>query len=189
MEAPPGIKVKVTGFRISGNTLFTEAEILPVLADFVGKELGFEDLSDAVREVTAFYRTRGYFLAQAYLPRQELRSGIVKIHVLEGRIGEVRLKQAPGSRLKPWIAEGFLRRIEEGAIATEEGVERPLLLLGDLPAMVVQSTLAPGKNVGDMVEFGGLLGRAPVMAVHRYSSARFVRRGGRIPAPLQALNN
>ncbi|HEY8508110.1 MAG TPA: PFL family protein, partial [Steroidobacteraceae bacterium] len=48
---------------------------------------------------------------------------------------------------------------------------------------------APGKNVGDMVEFGGLLGRAPVMAVHRYSSARFVRRGGRIPAPLQALNN
>jgi uncharacterized protein (UPF0210 family) len=48
---------------------------------------------------------------------------------------------------------------------------------------------APGKKVGDMVEFGGLLGRAPVMAVHRFSSARFVRRGGRIPAPLQALNN
>ena len=48
---------------------------------------------------------------------------------------------------------------------------------------------APGKVVGDFVEFGGLLGRAPVMAVHRQSSEVFVRRGGRIPAPIQALNN
>jgi uncharacterized protein (UPF0210 family) len=48
---------------------------------------------------------------------------------------------------------------------------------------------APGKRVGDTVEFGGLLGRAPVMALHRPSSAAFVRRGGRIPAPLQAFNN
>lgn len=48
---------------------------------------------------------------------------------------------------------------------------------------------APGKKVGDMVEFGGLLGRAPVMALHPHSSKAFIKRGGRIPAPLQALNN
>lgn len=48
---------------------------------------------------------------------------------------------------------------------------------------------APGKKPGDYVEFGGLLGRAPVMAVNRFSPAAFVRRGGRIPAPLQALTN
>jgi uncharacterized protein (UPF0210 family) len=48
---------------------------------------------------------------------------------------------------------------------------------------------APGKTVGDVVSFGGLLGRAPVIGVHTQSSAPFVRRGGRIPAPLQAFNN
>ncbi len=48
---------------------------------------------------------------------------------------------------------------------------------------------APGKKPGDMVEFGGLLGRAPVMPVHMESSRVFIARGGRIPAPLQALNN
>lgn len=48
---------------------------------------------------------------------------------------------------------------------------------------------APGKRVGDTVEFGGLLGRAPVMALHPWSSKGFIARGGRIPAPLQALNN
>ena len=48
---------------------------------------------------------------------------------------------------------------------------------------------APGCKVGDMVEFGGLLGSAPVQPVHPYSSAAFVARGGRIPAPMQSLKN
>ena len=48
---------------------------------------------------------------------------------------------------------------------------------------------APGKSVGDTVEMGGLLGSAPVMAVHRASSADFIARGGRIPAPLHSLRN
>ena len=46
-----------------------------------------------------------------------------------------------------------------------------------------------GKNVGDMVEMGGLLGSAPVMLVHSASSHAFIARGGRIPAPLQSLKN
>ena len=48
---------------------------------------------------------------------------------------------------------------------------------------------APGKRVGASVEFGGLLGRAPVMAVNRYSAEEFVARGGRIPAPIHSLRN
>jgi hypothetical protein len=48
---------------------------------------------------------------------------------------------------------------------------------------------APGKVVGDTVEFGGLLGAAPVMPVHPYSSADFIGRGGRIPAPMHSLKN
>ena len=47
----------------------------------------------------------------------------------------------------------------------------------------------PGTKVGDTVEFGGLLGSAPVMPVHPFGSAEFVRRGGRIPAPMQSLKN
>jgi uncharacterized protein (UPF0210 family) len=48
---------------------------------------------------------------------------------------------------------------------------------------------APGKQVGDLIEMGGLLGSAPVMPVHTESSAAFIQRGGRIPAPLNALRN
>ncbi|MEK4651353.1 PFL family protein [Bacillus circulans] len=47
----------------------------------------------------------------------------------------------------------------------------------------------PGKKEGEIVEFGGLLGRAPVMGVNLYSSDKLINRGGRIPSPLQALIN
>ena len=46
-----------------------------------------------------------------------------------------------------------------------------------------------GKTVGDTVEFGGLLGYAPIMPVNTFSSQRFVDRGGRIPAPIHSFKN
>lgn len=48
---------------------------------------------------------------------------------------------------------------------------------------------APNADIGDTVEFGGLLGSGPVMSVKEYSSAEFIARGGRIPAPIQSLKN
>ncbi len=47
----------------------------------------------------------------------------------------------------------------------------------------------PGASVGDRMEFGGLLGSAPVIPVHKEESLLFISRGGRIPAPVQAMTN
>lgn len=47
----------------------------------------------------------------------------------------------------------------------------------------------PGKTVGEWVEFGGLLGGAPIMAVNKFSCADFINRGGRIPAPIHSFRN
>ncbi|PYS50752.1 MAG: hypothetical protein DMF68_06215 [Acidobacteria bacterium] len=47
----------------------------------------------------------------------------------------------------------------------------------------------PGKDAGETVEFGGLLGTAPIMPVNKFSSDEFIKRGGRIPAPIHSLRN
>ena len=47
----------------------------------------------------------------------------------------------------------------------------------------------PGREVGEMVEYGGLLGSAPIMPVNKYDCSTFIRRGGRIPAPIHSLRN
>jgi uncharacterized protein (UPF0210 family) len=48
---------------------------------------------------------------------------------------------------------------------------------------------AIGKKVGDIIEFGGLLGSGPVMKLNSFSSANFIKRGGRIPAPIHSMRN
>lgn len=61
--------------------------------------------------------------------------------------------------------------------------------------MVNQKTTAvriipvPGKSVGDTVEFGGLLGYAPIMPVNKFDCADFINRQGRIPAPIHSFKN
>ena len=63
--------------------------------------------------------------------------------------------------------------------------------IGMINSKTTAARLIPayGKKAGDSVEFGGLLGYAPVIPVNTYSSEVFVRRGGRIPAPIHSLKN
>ena len=46
-----------------------------------------------------------------------------------------------------------------------------------------------GKKVGNVAEFGGLLGHAPIMSVNKFSCESFIKRGGRIPAPIHSFKN
>ncbi|MFD1705172.1 PFL family protein [Siminovitchia sediminis] len=83
------------------------------------------------------------------------------------------------------------------ALSGEASAETLAAIIADEAAigMINKKTTAvrvipvPGKKEGDIVEFGGLLGRAPVMGVNAFSSEKLIRRGGRIPAPLQSLIN
>jgi hemolysin activation/secretion protein len=101
-------------------------------------------------EVTKYYRERGYFLARAVIPAQEVVGGIVTIRVLEGRLGEV-------------VPEGNQRYSDEdiqapfadfkGKMITVERVESALLTLQAYPGMSASGLFRPGKVVGtaDMV--------------------------------------
>jgi hemolysin activation/secretion protein len=149
LSPTPGLKVKVSRFRISGNTIFSEAELLTAVTEFVGKELDIDGLNDAATRVRAYYRERGYFLAQAYLPRQEIREGVVEIAVIEGRVGKLELNMKPGVRLSESLLRDIIdAHLKTGEIITETGLERPLLLINDLPNAIVTSQISPSKTVG-----------------------------------------
>ena len=72
------MKLVVNGFRVTGNTIFTEDVLLAEVKEFVGKEQTIDGLNDAATKVRAYYRERGYFLVQAYLPQQEIKGGVVR---------------------------------------------------------------------------------------------------------------
>ncbi len=75
--------------------------------------------------------------------------------------------------------------------ATISGIIADEMAIGMVNAKTTAVRLIPviGKNVGDKVEFGGLLGWAPVMPVNKYSCEAFISREGRIPAPIHSFKN
>ncbi|MEE3420207.1 MAG: PFL family protein [Lachnospiraceae bacterium] len=74
---------------------------------------------------------------------------------------------------------------------TISGIIADEMALGMVNQKTTAVRLIPaiGKKVGDMIELGGLLGRAPVMPVNQFKCGRFVNRGGRIPAPVHSFKN
>ena len=145
----PGLKVNVTGFKISGNTLFPEEALLAAVKEFIGKEQNIDGLNDAATKVRAYYRERGYFLAQAYLPQQEIKDGVVEIAVIEARVGKVALNFKEGTRYSESLIRGIIEHhLEQGDIITENGLETPLLMLNDFPNAVVTSEIKPSQTIG-----------------------------------------
>ena len=75
--------------------------------------------------------------------------------------------------------------------ATLSGIIADEIAIGVINNKTTAVRLIPvhGKGVGESVEFGGLLGHAPIMKLSQYSSEEFIKRGGRIPAPIHSLRN
>src|SRR5438093_2675227 len=106
----PQLKVKVEKFTFTGNIRYPEEAMQAQVQEFIGKELDFEGLNEAATKVRSFYRTHGYFLAQAYLPQQTIRDGSVEIGIIEGRVGEVDLANKHPERLNDGLLLGILSK-------------------------------------------------------------------------------
>ncbi len=151
LTAPASFRVQVKVFRITRTTVFTEAKLTPLLETYLGRQLSLADLEEAAAVVTRFYRERGYFVARAYVPAQEIRDGVVEITVLEGRLGSVQIFVPPGSR--DLTSVGMVRRTMSarqpaGSVIQSAGLERALLLISDTPGVSAQATLVPGTELG-----------------------------------------
>jgi hemolysin activation/secretion protein len=141
-----GVKIVVKRLRVSGAGAYSEAELLAVTGFSAGSELSLPDLRAMAAKIAAFYHRNGYFLAQAYLPQQDIKDGSITIAVLDGRYGKVTLRNQSG--LSDDVANALLSGLNNGDMVAAGPLENRLLLLSDLPGVEVKSTLVPGASVG-----------------------------------------
>jgi len=143
-------KVMVRRFVLQGASAFSPAELQLVLAPYTGRELTFAELQQACNAVTAFYRERGYFVASAVLPAQEIGNGEVTIQVLEGRISKVTMVPDANVRMQPEVARRYLDAlVPAGQPVQEDRLERALLLTQDMPGMGARAELSKGQGLGE----------------------------------------
>lgn len=146
VAATGGPKAPVQTLRVTGATLFPEAQLIAASGFAPGAALDLAELKTLAARITNYYASRGYFVARAYLPEQDVQSGTVTIMVVEGRFGAIGLKNE--SRLSDRVANGILSGLDVGDPVAAAPLERRLLLLSDLPGVRVASTLSPGTAVG-----------------------------------------
>ena len=105
---------EITRFVVEGNTLLKESAVNSTLARFSGTHRGFEDIEHAVEALQKLYRARGFNLVKVTLPEQELNGGVVRLKVVETRLGKVTVagnvhhSEANIRRSLPALSEGAM---------------------------------------------------------------------------------
>lgn len=140
------VKVLVKSLRVTGQTIYSEAELIAIAGFSPGGERTLSDLRAMAAKIAGHYRKNGYFVAQAYLPAQSISDGVVTITVVEGRYDNVTLRNQ--SSLSNDRVKGSLDGLNRGETITIAPLEHSLLLLSDVPGVNVKSTLTPGASVG-----------------------------------------
>lgn len=145
------IRVTPTGFQIRGNTIFPEAVLQPLLADFINKPTNMEGLVKAAQAVRKYYRDRGYLLTEAYLPEQQFsaRGGVVTIQVLEARVGRLGVKVEDKGVSETLARRIVLANLRPGDAITEASLDKPVLLLRDLIGYDATASVEPGQRAGE----------------------------------------
>jgi hemolysin activation/secretion protein len=139
------VRFSVRSIRVTGQTLYPESELIAA-SGFTPGERSLAELRAMATKIAEHYNRNGYFVAQAYLPAQDIKDGAVTIQVLEGRYGKIDVRNS--SRLADARISSLLSGLNSGDVIAIGPLESRLLLLSDIPGVNVKSTLAPGGAVG-----------------------------------------
>ncbi len=133
--------ITVQRFEFEGATVLPVAQLNALVADVQGTAQRFDAMAAAVQRITAAYRARGYFLARAFIPRQALEGGVLKVQVFEGVLGQLET-----SALGQSIATQ--QGLALGQPVQQEALERTILLLAERGFPDATAGLAPGRELG-----------------------------------------
>jgi hemolysin activation/secretion protein len=146
MSASDNVKIRVNSLHVTGQALYSEADLVAITGFSPGGELTLSELRGMASKIADFYQKKGYFVAQAYLPAQDIKNGAVTIAVIEGHYGNINLRNQ--TNLSDGLANGLLDGLNSGDTIAIAPLENRLLLLSDIPGVNVGSTLTPGAAVG-----------------------------------------
>lgn len=142
---PNAPRFDVKQIRISGNRAIETAELQGLVEGYVGKPFNLYELQSVLNVITEHYRQRGFPVARAVLPAQQVKDGLLQVEVIEGRIDKVVFSGNRGygsERLGRWGQPLVGRDVRLDVL------EERLLLINDLPGMEARAVLRPGDSYG-----------------------------------------
>lgn len=132
--------------ELEGSTVYSQNQIDKFLKNFYGQETSFRDLNEINNAITKKYRDDGYVFSRTELAPQKIKDGVVKVRVLEGRIGNVLVE---GNYKDPQnLIARIADKIKTSGPANTKTLERYLLLINDIPGITAKSVIQPSQTQG-----------------------------------------
>jgi hemolysin activation/secretion protein len=150
VREPPlssGVRVLVNAIRLTGNTVFSDAELAPIIAPYLGRAITTEELLDLRDALTAHYVESGYVNSGAVIPDQEVREGVIAVEIVEGELAEIVVNGL--TSLRPEFVSDRIRLGAGPPLNVNELRERIQLLLLDPAIDQVNARLGPGLRRGE----------------------------------------
>jgi hemolysin activation/secretion protein len=177
-------------FTFTGNASIASEVLAQLVLDKLGQRLDLGGLDQVADRISRHYRAKGFTVARAYLPPQQITEGNIMIAVIEGQLGAINLKnnsQIDSLRLTKTLAANLCANADvggsgaaasgngcKGAVLQDAGLERAVLILKDLPGATATANIKPGQAVGTSdldVAVHALKSEAYSMGLDNYGSA------------------
>ncbi|HTL71126.1 MAG TPA: ShlB/FhaC/HecB family hemolysin secretion/activation protein [Candidatus Eisenbacteria bacterium] len=142
---PSGPMFKVTEIRLSGNYSIPDAELLPFADPLLKGDTSLAAIRAVVEEMKKYYRSKGFPAAYVYVPPQQVQDGRLKIEVLEGRLGQIKVGPTQ------FFSEDLVRRqfsAKPGDVLRYEPLRRDLARINENPDLKAKAVLSPGAATG-----------------------------------------
>jgi hemolysin activation/secretion protein len=147
LTLPKGETLMVREFRLEGAEFIPEAELQAELDPYKGRALSMAEIQEAAARLTALYRSRGYLVARAYVPRQDATSGVLTIRIIVGKYGKFTLDNK--SLVNDGLLLGAFASLQGESAVSRDEIERAMLLIDDMPGGAMPKlTIARGEAAG-----------------------------------------
>lgn len=130
----------ISDFAFAGNSVVSSEELKQSLKTYVNKELSYNQIQEVLAVVTKVYRDKGYFVARAYLEKQDLlkNDNVLNITIIEGKYGEIKLNN--NSLVNSNSLQSILDNVKSNEIIKVEDIQRALLLINDKAGVKINSS-------------------------------------------------
>ncbi|HKJ08734.1 MAG TPA: ShlB/FhaC/HecB family hemolysin secretion/activation protein [Gammaproteobacteria bacterium] len=142
---PPGPHFMLRGVEFNRSHFLSKKTLTRIARSYVGHEVDFADLRRLVASINGLYRRRGIITAQAVLPPQKIHAGVVRIRLVEGRVGKVSLKGNTFTRNGYILDRVHLRR---GTVVDVAQLRDSLVYFNRTNDIDLKATLRPGARFG-----------------------------------------
>lgn len=139
--------IAITEIRITGNKVFPTSILQSLVADLTVGTYTLSDLEAGAERIGSYYKQHGYFLANAYIPAQDIKGGVLNIAVLEGSLDKIKLNNS--ARVNDEKILSYLTNLSHGDASQRSVIDRQLLLLRSTIGIErVHASLQGGSKVG-----------------------------------------